>query len=261
MSFDPARFEALARGQPLSLGRPLTVLGSATSTNDLALEAARGGAAHGATFVADEQTEGRGRQGRRWFAAPGESLLFSCLIRPALRPAQAAALPLAAGLAVREVVSRHVPATVPVAIKWPNDVLASQRKICGVLVESQIRGSELSAAVIGVGLNLRTLVFPEELAHSATSMAALGSEPLEAEAILIELLQELSRNIGIVEKDGLQALAPDLERHDALKGRRVDVDGVKGRARGLDPSGRLLVTDDRGAERTFVSGHVVLLDG
>jgi BirA family transcriptional regulator, biotin operon repressor / biotin---[acetyl-CoA-carboxylase] ligase len=130
-----------------------------------------------------------------------------------------------------------------------------------VRVESQIRGSELSAAVIGVGLNLRTLVFPEELGQSATSIAALDGEPPEAEAILIELLQELSRNIGVVEQEGLEALAPDLERHDALKGRRVDVDGVQGRARGLDPSGRLLVTDDQGAARTFVSGHVLLLDG
>jgi BirA family biotin operon repressor/biotin-[acetyl-CoA-carboxylase] ligase len=74
VSFDPARFQALARDRPLALGRPLTALRTAISTNDLALEAARSGAAHGATFVADEQTAGRGRQGRRWFAAPGESL-------------------------------------------------------------------------------------------------------------------------------------------------------------------------------------------
>jgi BirA family biotin operon repressor/biotin-[acetyl-CoA-carboxylase] ligase len=145
-------------------------------------------------------------------------------------------------------------------IKWPNDVLASDRKICGVLVESQVRGSELAAAVIGVGLNLRTTTFPAELAGSATSIAELGGNPPEPEAILIELLQELSRRLELLEKSGLAALAPELDRHDALKGRRVDVDGVTGRAQGLDPSGRLLVVDDRGAERAFVSGHVLLLD-
>ena len=261
MSFDESRFHELRREQELTLGEPLIALATVTSTNDLALEAARNGAAHGATFVADEQTSGRGRQGRRWFAPSGESLLCSCVTRPALRAADAGALPLAVGLAVREVVSRHVPATATPMLKWPNDVLVSHKKICGVLVESQVRGSELAAAVIGVGLNLRTTDFPDGLAGAATSIAALGGNVPAREEILVELLRELARYLALVEERGLAALAPELERYDALIELRVDVDGVTGRARGLDPGGRLLVVDDQGVEHRFVSGHVRLLDG
>jgi BirA family biotin operon repressor/biotin-[acetyl-CoA-carboxylase] ligase len=146
-------------------------------------------------------------------------------------------------------------------LKWPNDVLVSRKKICGVLVESQVRGSELSAAVVGVGLNLRTTVFPAELAGSATSIAALGHTPPEREQILVELLGELARYLALVRDGGVTALAPELEQYDALSGRRIDVDGVTGRARGLDPGGRLVVLDDHGVEHRFVSGHVLLLDG
>jgi BirA family biotin operon repressor/biotin-[acetyl-CoA-carboxylase] ligase len=260
VSFDESRFQELRRKQNLELGEPLLALGTVTSTNDLALEAARNGAPHGATFVADEQTSGRGRQGRRWFAPKGESLLCSCVTRPALSAAQAGALPLATGLAVRHVVSRHVPVTASVMVKWPNDVLVSHKKICGVLVESQVRGNELAAAVIGVGLNLGTTAFPDDLAASATSIAALGGEPPAREEILVELLHELARYLVLVKESGIAALAPELERYDALRGRRVDVDGVLGRARGLDPGGRLIVLDDRGTEHRLVSGHVLLLD-
>lgn len=260
-SFDVERFTALADARALVLGRPLTVLGSTTSTNDRALEAARAGAPHGATFVADEQTQGRGRQGRRWYAAPGESLLFSCLVRPGLAAAQAPALPLAVGLAVRAVVARHVPDDVEVTVKWPNDVLAARKKICGVLVESLVRGGELAAAVIGVGLNLRTTTFPDELASSAASVASLGGGAPERELVLVELLTELTTYLDRVRQHGTPSLAPELERHDALRGRRVDIDGVVGRARGLDPSGRLIVVDEAGTERAFVSGHVLLVDG
>jgi len=259
--FDAARFRELWQRHDLALGSPLTVLGTATSTNDLALEAARAGAAHGATFVADQQTEGRGRQGRRWFGAAGESLLFSCLTRPALRTSEATSLPLAAGLALREVLSRHVPPDVVVELKWPNDVLASRKKICGVLVETQLQGSQLAAAVIGVGLNLRTTSFPDELLGSATSIVALGGVAPEPEALLLEVLLELTRYLELVQKSGLPALAVELDRHDALKGRLVDIDGLKGRARGLDPCGRLIVVDELGVERRVVSGHVILLDG
>jgi BirA family transcriptional regulator, biotin operon repressor / biotin---[acetyl-CoA-carboxylase] ligase len=255
-SFEVERYLTLARERSARLGQPLLAVQSTRSTNDLGLEAARSGAAHGATFVADTQTEGRGRHGRSWFAAPGESLLFSCLLRPTLAASRAPLLPLAVGLAVREVVARHVPSDVRVEIKWPNDVLAGRKKICGVLIESVLRGGELAAAVVGVGLNLRTTEFPAELSGSATSLRALGGEAPQREPLLVDLLCELDRHVELVRESGLEKLLPELTRHDALKGRRVAVDGVTGRARGLDVNGRLIVVDEAGTERSLVSGHV-----
>jgi BirA family transcriptional regulator, biotin operon repressor / biotin---[acetyl-CoA-carboxylase] ligase len=138
-------------------------------------------------------------------------------------------------------------------------VLVADKKICGVLVESQLRGGDLSAVVIGVGLNLRTKHFPDELAVTATSIAALGGDVPEREQLLVEVLVELARYLQRVERAGPSALASELERYDALNGRRVDIDGVIGTARGLDPKGRLIVVDDGGTDLTFVSGHVRLL--
>jgi BirA family biotin operon repressor/biotin-[acetyl-CoA-carboxylase] ligase len=261
MSFDAERFAALAGVRALGLGRPLTALSSVTSSNDLALGAARDGAPHGATFVADEQTLGRGRQGRQWFARPGESLLFSCVLRPSLPAALAHALPLAVGLAVRSVAARHVPDDVEVLLKWPNDVLASGRKICGVLIESTVRGSELAAGVVGVGLNVRTRFFPHELALTAASLASLGGAPPSREELLVDLLSAIEDFVRRVSSAGLGTLALELDQYDALKGRRIAVDEVTGRARGLDPQGRLIMVDDQGTERVFVSGHVQLLHG
>src|SRR5262245_9701989 len=105
------------------------------STMDDALRAARGGAPHGATFVADEQTRGRGRRGGVWISAPREDLTFSVLLRPARQASHYVAFSLAVGLAVRDAVAPWV--STPVRLKWPNDVLAGEKKLAGVLIESQ----------------------------------------------------------------------------------------------------------------------------
>ncbi len=171
---DPARCRRALDAQDCRWGEPLVAVPTTTSTNDLALAAEREGAPEGATYVAREQTRGRGRRGNPWWAAAGDNLTFSVLLRPQVPAAQAHALPLIVGLAVREMVSRrlgvslHVP---PVLLKWPNDVWVGSRKIAGVLVESRLRGDQVSAAIVGIGLNVHTLVFPEDLLGQATSLA------------------------------------------------------------------------------------------
>ncbi|MBV9949823.1 MAG: biotin--[acetyl-CoA-carboxylase] ligase, partial [Myxococcales bacterium] len=131
---DLARAAELARARGSVLGRPMALLASTTSTNDEAKLAAKDGAPHGATWVAEVQTAGRGRQGRAWVAPAGEGLLFSVLLREGrlLEPSRLPAVALVAGLAVRDAVARAAPAARPM-IKWPNDVLVAGSKIAGVL--------------------------------------------------------------------------------------------------------------------------------
>jgi BirA family biotin operon repressor/biotin-[acetyl-CoA-carboxylase] ligase len=257
MVFDAARFRAESNKRRPELGRPLMYQPVTGSTNDDALLAARSGAPHGSVFLADEQTAGRGRRGHAWLAAPGQSLLFSVLLRPKLELAQVSALTLAVGLALRDAIVPLI-STVP-EIKWPNDLLANGKKLAGVLVESQLQGDRLQAVIIGVGLNVTTREFPGEIAATATSLALLGAARLEREALLFELLDAIAVRVTAYQSQGLSSLLNELNAVDALRGKRVRVEGTTGVGRGLDEQGRLLIEDEQQTLHAILSGTVELL--
>ncbi len=254
--FDAKRFGTLAAEQGLLLGHPLRAQPLTGSTNDDAMSAAKAGAPHGALFVADEQTRGRGRRGRQWTSPAGVNLLFSVVLRPRLKPGEAQALTLALGLAVRDVLADRV--DVPVGLKWPNDVIAAGRKLAGVLVETQLQGSELRAVVAGVGVNVRMQALPEDLRDQATSLALLGGRDLELESLLVGLLQAIERRTEQYVHSGLQPLLPELLRHDVLRDREVSVDDRTGTARGIDGDGALIIEDADGERHRVRSGTVKL---
>jgi BirA family biotin operon repressor/biotin-[acetyl-CoA-carboxylase] ligase len=259
--FDADRFARLAGA--LTLGRPLVATESTDSTNDDALEAARAGAPHGALFVTEAQRRGRGRRGNTWHAAPGSGLLFSLVLRPNIEVTRAAALSLVAGLAVRaavaELLERAGVAESPL-VKWPNDVLVANKKLAGVLVESQIQGGALGAVVVGIGLNLEHRALPEELVGRVTSLAALGVRA-EREAVLALILEATEKRLRALEspKEPLKTLLHELRRFDALAGLRVSVRGLIGQANGVDAGGNLLVTDDEARTHAVTSGHVEVI--
>jgi BirA family biotin operon repressor/biotin-[acetyl-CoA-carboxylase] ligase len=192
----------------------------------VARELARAGAPHGTLVSAEQQSAGRGRQGRTWTAPPGRGLLCSVVIRqpPAL-------LPLIAGCAVADVAGalRGRPAQV----KWPNDVLLDGRKVAGILVEGR---PQEGWAVCGIGLNVavREQDFPPELRETATG---LGLEPEAIEAALQALLTALGRWLAA----GRSEVLDSLRERDALLGRRVRWAGGEGEGAGVDGDGRLVV--------------------
>jgi BirA family transcriptional regulator, biotin operon repressor / biotin---[acetyl-CoA-carboxylase] ligase len=256
--FDADRFRTVTREAKPKLGRPLMYLPVTGSTNDNALLAARSGAPHGSLFVTDEQTAGRGRRGNAWLAAAGESLLFSVLLRPQLELAQTSALTLAIGLALKDAVSPLL--TTPVQLKWPNDLYVNQKKLAGVLVESQLQGERLQAVVVGVGLNVSTRNFPAEIAPRATSLALLGATSIEREPLLRALLNAMASRLDAYERTGITGILDELNAADALRGKRLRVDAQLGVGRGLDEQGRLLLEDDASAVHTIIAGTVELLD-
>ncbi len=257
MAFDVERFRARASARKSKLGQPIVWQDVTGSTNDDALAAARAGAPHGAVFVADVQTAGRGRRGHAWLARPGEGLLFSVLLRPALDLAQTSALTLAIGLALRDAIAPIISSAA--SIKWPNDVLVAGKKLAGVLVESQLQGDRLQAVVVGVGLNVSSREFPEEIAARATSLALLGATRLERETLLGDVLDAISTRVLGYEAGGIAAILPELNAADALRDKRVRVDAVTGAARGLDEHGRLRLEDDAGEMHALSSGTVELV--
>ena len=262
-AFDGERFRDLLATH--TLGRPCVVTSHTDSTNDDALAAARAGAPHGALFVTDEQRQGRGRRGNAWHAAPGEALLFSVVLRPELAAERAASLALVAGLAVRAAVASVLDSAGVAKIaqvKWPNDVVVERLKVAGILVESQMRGEKLGAAVVGVGLNVGRLELPPEVQARATSLVALGAHA-KREELLATVLGELEARLSLLvhgarDEAPLSTLVTELSACDAVRGERVSVGDVAGTAAGIDALGNLLVLDDAGRTHKVSSGHVVV---
>lgn len=241
------------------LGVPLEIMDETSSTNDVAKRAAKLGAPHGALWLAESQLAGRGRQGRSWIGVPGESLMFSVLVRLTCPSSRLPLLALASGLAVRDAIARAAPGA-DVRVKWPNDVLVGGRKVAGILVETADTSSKSPALVVGIGVNVFTRNFPDELATRATSVAFVAADPPTRVAILADILEGLDRDLTFVAARGLGMIHARMTAADALRDRPVRTDdGTEGVARGIDLEGRLRVERKDGTVVTLVAGEVHLL--
>jgi BirA family biotin operon repressor/biotin-[acetyl-CoA-carboxylase] ligase len=201
------------------------------------------GAPHGTVVTADQQSAGRGRQGRTWFAPPGSALLYSAIARET-EPGERPLLPLAVPLAVAEAAESLAP--VRCEVKWPNDVWIEGRKVAGVLIE----GKPGSWAVVGVGLNVAVPEFPEELRATATSIG----HDTTVEAALAALNERLA---DWIDADPNQVREAFAER-DALRGREISWEGGSGVAAGIDDVGHLLVALSGGGTIALGAGEVHL---
>ena len=231
-----------------------------SSTMDLAANLSKEGAAHGLVVVADEQTSGRGRHGRKWVSAPGRDLLASILFRP--RPAVLPEIQFVAALAAVEVV-RTTTGRTP-SIKWPNDIRVDGKKVCGILLESHEDGRGL-AAIAGFGINLHTSTTVHPGLPPADSLSELAGRNIDRDYALKLLVQSaddfyerVSRGDSLLEEwsnlidtVGQQVSVAIGDPH---RPERV----VNGIAEGIGDFGRLLVRDDDGRVWPLVAGDVSL---
>jgi BirA family biotin operon repressor/biotin-[acetyl-CoA-carboxylase] ligase len=222
-------------GTPAPPARPPTLrLRSVDSTQAVALDLAGQGAVHGTTVVAEHQTAGRGRRGRRWEDEPGASLLVSILLRPRLAPARRALLSHAAAVAVAEALAGA--AGVPARLRWPNDVLVGGRKVAGILLEGRD-----DVVAVGIGINVGQAAFPGDLATRATSLRLAGSPVLAPEALLAPVQEAVGRWSARLEAEGFEPVRHRWRALAETLGREVRVDGLAGLAVDLDQDGALLV--------------------
>ncbi len=218
------------------------------STNDDALRLGDEGAPHGTIVVADVQTAGRGRLGRSWWSEPGTTLTASWVMRPSLPPERWSLIPLACGIAA----ARALRATVglDVVLKWPNDVVARERKLAGILVEAR----PPSFVVAGLGVNLSCAI-PQELSSIATSLVLEGASVPSRPALLAAVLSELDAVLGsgeIVER--YRELCSTIGREVRVE--RAGASDVKGVARAVTDAGALVIATDDG-EVEVAAGDVV----
>ena len=250
-----------------SLWRKVEVVAETGSTNaDLAARA-RSGEDTGAVLITDYQSSGRGRQGRTWTAPPGTSIAMSVLVQPAeIEPSRWTWLPLLTGLAVSDGLRQGW--DLPAVLKWPNDVLVNEHKLCGILAE-RVETPTGPACVIGMGINV-SLTAEQLPVPTATSVAlalaelGAGDLVLSRTTLITHVLVSLERILQhwtSVGNDKVVAL-PYAERCVTL-GRRVRVllsggTEVEGVAEAVDTAGRLVVRTDSGVQ-VFGAGDVVHL--
>ena len=219
------------------------------STNSDALTAARGGAAHGSVYFADEQRSGRGRGDHGWHSSSGEGLYVSVLLRPQIPTARLPLLPLVAGLAAAEAV--RTVAGLAVDIRWPNDLLIGPRKTGGILVEANSEGNAIAFAVVGIGINVHQQSFAPGLSTPATSLDLEAGRRISRQRLLITLLKSLEREtLGLADAAAAEEISARVGSASTwVRGRSVEVHGPQacaGVTAGLDEHGFLLVSTGAG---------------
>jgi BirA family biotin operon repressor/biotin-[acetyl-CoA-carboxylase] ligase len=219
---------------------------------------AASGVEEGVTVIAREQTAGRGRHGRTWSSPRGEGLYMSVVLRPDINPELSSVITLAAAVAVAETLKLDF--QIEADIKWPNDVLASGRKICGILVEASIEKERVVYAVMGIGVNIAQREFAEEIREEATSILIESGKLVAADDVLAALLSRLEHwyRRALKRQDEVIARWKELSTYaDDCPVSVETPDGlVEGLTRGLTAVGALIVETDEGQLREITSGEV-----
>ena len=228
------------------------------STNTEALKHARLGAKEGLCIVARQQTAGRGRHGRTWNSPPDSGLYFSIMLHPKIDTRFLTLLTLMAGVAVHETLSGF---GLKPDIKWVNDVLVGERKICGILAETTETTSGV-AVIIGTGINLRSANFPPEISATATSIEAELGRAIAVEELIDPLTRNLARFYDLLAgPDGPSSIIDEWHaRSTYFSGKAVRVvnetDTLTGITDGLEPNGALRLKLDDGGVSIVQAGQV-----
>lgn len=229
------------------------------STNVRAWEYSGQSTGNGALFVADTQSQGKGRRGRSWEGTAGCNLCFSLLLHPLLEPGRVSMLTLVMALSVAEALEAVT--GMDSQIKWPNDILLQGWKVCGILTELKMQGSTMECLIIGVGVNVKAQQFPEELQHKAGALEPLCDRAISRSRLLAEILTRFESNYNtFLETKDMSGLLEAYERRMLNRNRQVRVLEPKGAyegvALGITSDGQLLVKKGDGSIEQVYAGEV-----
>ena len=227
------------------------------STNLWIKRLAKEGASEGTLALAEFQSAGRGRLGRSWEVPEGTSVMMSILLRPKFEPQYAPTLTLVMGMAVAKAVKSL---GFDVSIKWPNDVVVSHKKICGILTEMGVRDGKIDYAVIGVGINVNIKEFPEEMADKATSLYLESGREFDRSQIpglVMEAFEEYYEKFAATcDLSGLKEEYESILANYDQPVRVLAKEPYEGVARGITDGGELLVEKTDGTIVAVSAGEV-----
>ena len=240
-------------------GHPVSFYDAVNSTNLRAKLDADNGAPEGALVVADMQTAGRGRRGRTWSSPAGLNVYFTLILKPQYVPDKASMVTLVMALAVAEGIRETC--GVEAGIKWPNDIVANGKKVCGILTEMSVERDFIHHVVIGVGINVGLQEFAPELAATATSLQAECGRKVPKAALVANIMKAFEKHYEVFRgKADLSGLIGSYNEMLVNRDREVRVLDPKGEysgiARGINEVGELLVELPDGRVEKVYAGEV-----
>lgn len=243
-------------------GRKILYYDETESTNRIIRRAADDGAPHGTLAVADRQTGGKGRRGRTWDSPAGCSIYMSVLLRPKIRPERASMLTLVMAVSTAEGIRDCLSAGEgeKIRIKWPNDIIVNGRKLAGILTEMNAQIDYIDHVTVGVGINVNTGSFPDELKHAASMKTEFG-RTFRRSVLIAAVMKRLEENYESF--IGAGDLSPLMERYRSML-INLDRDVLvirpsgqyRGHAVGIEPTGELLVRKEDGTVEKVYAGDV-----
>lgn len=229
------------------------------STNTKVSQLAKQGAEHGIIVVAGHQTAGKGRRGRLWESPAEDNIYMSILLRPDFETAKAPMLTLMMAYSVAKVLQAN--GFSDIQIKWPNDLVLSGKKVCGILTEMHLQGTAIDHVVVGVGVNVNTQSFSEELVDKATSLFLEYGKHIDKEQIIVDIAETFMKEYNRFAKEGNLAFMQE-EYNSILVNRNKEVRVLEPEneytayALGINETGELVVRLEDGTERSVYAGEV-----
>jgi len=245
-----------------TMGRVIHVYESVGSTNNIAYGLAEKGAEEGVIVIAREQTKGKGRLGRSWLSPPEGGIYLSCILRPDIIPNEVPKVTLVAGLSVAKAIRKF--SGLEALIKWPNDILISDRKTGGILTELKAEMDKVNFAVLGMGINVN--IPKKDLPKGATSIKeeSKSSSDFSLVELVRILLEALEEEYAKFKKEGFASVRNELKGYSCTLGREVNITAsdkkkFEGKAVDINADGALVLKLQSGKEATFLSGDVTLV--
>ena len=230
------------------------------STNKKARDLADSGSSEGTLVLSEAQTRGRGRKGRAWYSPPEGGIYISLILRPLVSPAEAPKFTLLSAVAIAEAVISLT--RLNIQIKWPNDILSRGKKLAGILTEMSTEMDAVNYIVVGLGLNVNTPAFPDEIRETATSILIETGEPFPRVRLIQEYLKKYETYYEIYKNTGFDPVIKRWKELSNVIGKKVEVEVIGnrfiGEALDIDRDGALILKDVRGGIHRIISGDIAL---
>lgn len=240
-------------------GKNVVFFEETDSTNNVIKKLAEEGAEHGTLAVCEIQTAGRGRRGRSWSSPKGSGIWMSFLLRPGIEPEAASMLTLVTAMAACKAIS--VKTDINPVIKWPNDIVANGKKICGILTEMSAEVDWIHYVVVGIGINVNTESFPEDISKVASSIRMETGKRINRSSLIAAFGEAFEEYYELFLKtQDMSLLKEEYNSHLANLNNKVKIMDASGEytgtSQGINNQGELLVTDDNGILHVVRSGEV-----
>lgn len=238
------------------IGKKIFSYNVVDSTNTVAFSLAKAGLGEGAAVFAEGQRKGRGRLGRRWASPKHAGIYLSLILRPKITLKKASLVTLLAAVSSAEAIRKV--SGLQALIRWPNDILVNNKKVCGILTEIEMKSSHLEYIVLGIGINVNTPA--AKLPPEGSSLKEEAGREFSRIELARELLRRLDQEYSSFKDKGGAKIISQWRNLSAFCGKRVKVKlahkAIEGQAQGIDAQGALIVRLDNGFKQHILAGDV-----